>query len=169
MTSTSAYCPLCGKTDSIYYIALRCPNPTMCGMHTNRHHAGLSSCVKALSKGRYGSSLTAMDACQNQRLLKQGIEVPDNISQTLPGWLFLLALAPLPGTKAALMLQRAKPLASKLSCHAIQRITTILNRMHALHFQGNSGGGFAGRVAEESRRRRVRVSRSMADNSPDPH
>eukprot|EP00983_Pelagomonas_calceolata_P011691 376766-Pelagomonas_calceolata.AAC.1 len=29
----------------------------MNGMHTNRHHVGLSFYVKALSKGRYGSSL----------------------------------------------------------------------------------------------------------------
>jgi len=65
--------------------------------------------------------------------------------------------------------QKAKSLASKLSCHAIQRLTTIINTRHALHFQGTSGGGFAGRAAEESRRRRVRASRSMAANPPDPH
>eukprot|EP00983_Pelagomonas_calceolata_P014292 455725-Pelagomonas_calceolata.AAC.1 len=35
--------------------------------------------------------------------------------------------------------------------------------------QGTSGGGFAGRAAEERRRRRVRESRSMAANPPDPH
>eukprot|EP00983_Pelagomonas_calceolata_P057501 1145094-Pelagomonas_calceolata.AAC.2 len=29
----------------------------MSGMHTNRHHVGLSFCVRALSKGRSGSSL----------------------------------------------------------------------------------------------------------------
>eukprot|EP00983_Pelagomonas_calceolata_P007007 227837-Pelagomonas_calceolata.AAC.1 len=32
--------------------------------------------------------------------------------------------------------QKAKSLASKLSCHAIQILTTILNARHALHFQG---------------------------------
>eukprot|EP00983_Pelagomonas_calceolata_P099111 1158423-Pelagomonas_calceolata.AAC.1 len=34
---------------------------------------------------------------------------------------------------------------------------------------GTSGGGFAGHVVEEHRRRRVQASRSMADNPPDPH
>eukprot|EP00983_Pelagomonas_calceolata_P012932 412948-Pelagomonas_calceolata.AAC.1 len=63
--------------DSTNYIALRCIHPTMNGMHTNRHHAGLSSSVKALSKGRCGSSLIGMDACRNERILQQGIKVPE--------------------------------------------------------------------------------------------
>eukprot|EP00983_Pelagomonas_calceolata_P041352 1138029-Pelagomonas_calceolata.AAC.1 len=57
----------------------------------------------------------------------------------------------------------------QLSCHAIQRLATIISTRHALHFQGTSGGGFTGRAAEESRRRRVQASRSMAANPPDPH
>eukprot|EP00983_Pelagomonas_calceolata_P043547 1138957-Pelagomonas_calceolata.AAC.1 len=57
MSSTSARCPLCVEMNSINHNALRCLNPTMNRMHTNRHHVGLSSCVKALSKGLYGSSL----------------------------------------------------------------------------------------------------------------
>eukprot|EP00983_Pelagomonas_calceolata_P029693 930131-Pelagomonas_calceolata.AAC.1 len=57
-------------------------------MHTDRHHVGLSSCVKALSKGRYGSSLIGMDACRNERLFQQGIQVPENISRTIPDWIF---------------------------------------------------------------------------------
>eukprot|EP00983_Pelagomonas_calceolata_P026104 819896-Pelagomonas_calceolata.AAC.1 len=50
--------------DSINHVVLRCPNPTMSGMRTNRHHVGLSFCVKALSKGRFNSSLIGMDACR---------------------------------------------------------------------------------------------------------
>eukprot|EP00983_Pelagomonas_calceolata_P078069 1154130-Pelagomonas_calceolata.AAC.1 len=38
VSNTSARCPLCGDMESINHIALRCPNPTMNGMHTNRHH-----------------------------------------------------------------------------------------------------------------------------------
>eukprot|EP00983_Pelagomonas_calceolata_P072082 1151534-Pelagomonas_calceolata.AAC.1 len=49
-SSTPARCPLCSKMDSINHIALRCLHPTMNGMHTDRHHVRLSSCVKALSK-----------------------------------------------------------------------------------------------------------------------
>eukprot|EP00983_Pelagomonas_calceolata_P016748 527429-Pelagomonas_calceolata.AAC.1 len=48
----------------------------MNGMHTDRHHVGLSSCLKALSNGRYGSSLIGFNACQNERLLQQGILCP---------------------------------------------------------------------------------------------
>eukprot|EP00983_Pelagomonas_calceolata_P032230 1011558-Pelagomonas_calceolata.AAC.1 len=50
-SSTNGRCPLCDDMDSINYNVLRCPNPTMSGMLTNRHHVGLSFCVKALSKG----------------------------------------------------------------------------------------------------------------------
>eukprot|EP00983_Pelagomonas_calceolata_P023226 731734-Pelagomonas_calceolata.AAC.1 len=74
--------------DSINHIALRCIHPTMNGIHTYRHNIGLSSCVKALSKGKYGSSLIGMDACRNEKLLQQGIQVPENISQTIPDWVF---------------------------------------------------------------------------------
>eukprot|EP00983_Pelagomonas_calceolata_P101092 1158653-Pelagomonas_calceolata.AAC.7 len=68
--------------DSINHVVLRCPNPTMSGVRTNRHHVGLGFCVKALSKGRYGSFLIAIDACRNERLLDQGIQVP--ISRAIP-------------------------------------------------------------------------------------
>eukprot|EP00983_Pelagomonas_calceolata_P000478 16556-Pelagomonas_calceolata.AAC.1 len=76
----------------------------MNGMHTNRHHVGSSFCVKALSKGRFGSSLIVMAACRNEKFLEQGIEVPVNFSQTMPDWVFLIVLSPLPDTKVALML-----------------------------------------------------------------
>eukprot|EP00983_Pelagomonas_calceolata_P006427 211232-Pelagomonas_calceolata.AAC.1 len=44
--------------------------------------------MKALSKGRFGSSLIGMDACRNERLLDQGIQVPENIPRAIPGWFF---------------------------------------------------------------------------------
>eukprot|EP00983_Pelagomonas_calceolata_P006820 222539-Pelagomonas_calceolata.AAC.1 len=69
--------------DSINHVALRCFSSTMSGMRTNRHHASLSSCVKALSKGRYHPLLVYI-ACQNEKLLEQGIEVPENMSRALP-------------------------------------------------------------------------------------
>eukprot|EP00983_Pelagomonas_calceolata_P041494 1138096-Pelagomonas_calceolata.AAC.1 len=53
--------------------------------------------------------------------------------------------------------------------HKPTRLTTIIDTIHALHFQGTSGGGFSGRVEEERKRRRVRALRSMAANPPDPH
>eukprot|EP00983_Pelagomonas_calceolata_P066682 1149157-Pelagomonas_calceolata.AAC.3 len=57
---------------------------TMSGMHTYRHHKGLSLCVKAISKGGFGSFLIGMDACRNERLLDLGIQVPENISRAIP-------------------------------------------------------------------------------------
>eukprot|EP00983_Pelagomonas_calceolata_P052447 1142851-Pelagomonas_calceolata.AAC.10 len=59
----------------------------MNGMHTNRHHVGLSFCVKALNKGWYGSSLIGMNACQ-EKLLELGIESPESISRAFPVWVF---------------------------------------------------------------------------------
>eukprot|EP00983_Pelagomonas_calceolata_P024699 777881-Pelagomonas_calceolata.AAC.3 len=44
--------------------------------------------LKALRKGRYGSFLMCMDACQNERFLEQGIEVPEDISPAIPDCFF---------------------------------------------------------------------------------
>eukprot|EP00983_Pelagomonas_calceolata_P074737 1152675-Pelagomonas_calceolata.AAC.1 len=60
----------------------------MSRMHTNRHHVGLSLCVEVLSKGSFGSSLFGMDACRDERLLDQGIQVPENFSRAIPDWVF---------------------------------------------------------------------------------
>eukprot|EP00983_Pelagomonas_calceolata_P031447 986509-Pelagomonas_calceolata.AAC.2 len=59
-------------------------------------------------------------------------------------------------------------LAFKLSYHAIQQMTTIINTRHALH-SGYSETSVAGHAAVEIGRRRVWASRSMADNPPDTH
>eukprot|EP00983_Pelagomonas_calceolata_P048213 1140959-Pelagomonas_calceolata.AAC.1 len=74
--------------DSINQVVPSCPNPTMGGMHTNRHHEGLGLCVEALSKGRFGSSLIGMDACHNEIHLDQGIQIPGNISRAIPDCFF---------------------------------------------------------------------------------
>eukprot|EP00983_Pelagomonas_calceolata_P009415 304879-Pelagomonas_calceolata.AAC.2 len=73
-SSTNGRCPLCDDMDHNDHILLGCTNSTMSRMHTNRHHEALSLCVRAFSKGRYGSSLIGMDACRNERLLDQGIQ-----------------------------------------------------------------------------------------------
>eukprot|EP00983_Pelagomonas_calceolata_P015885 503671-Pelagomonas_calceolata.AAC.1 len=65
--------------------------------------------------------------------------------------------------------QKAKSLASELGDHAIQRLTTINSTRHALCFHGGFWGGSAGGAAAADSRRRVRASRSMASNPPDPH
>eukprot|EP00983_Pelagomonas_calceolata_P059496 1145943-Pelagomonas_calceolata.AAC.1 len=58
----------------------------MSGMHTNWRHVGLSLCVEAHSKGRFGSSLIVIDAHRNERLLDQGIQVTGNISRAISDW-----------------------------------------------------------------------------------
>eukprot|EP00983_Pelagomonas_calceolata_P016484 519658-Pelagomonas_calceolata.AAC.1 len=73
-SSSSGRYPLCDDMDHTDHILLRCTNSTMSGMHTNRQHEALSLCVKALGKGRCGSSLVGMDGCSNERLLDQGIQ-----------------------------------------------------------------------------------------------
>eukprot|EP00983_Pelagomonas_calceolata_P058044 1145339-Pelagomonas_calceolata.AAC.4 len=212
------------------YTALGCLNPTMNGMHTMRHHVGLSFCVEALSKDRHGSSLFGMDTCRNERLLEQDIKVPENISRaitdrvfphgigssarnqshpgavlvrsipgrpshidptkTLPqdrnirlvGFKFRPDTNPFPTPEAAIAQHIKTAIRLKTSSlrnpNRNNKVTlhiilvgvagTIINTRHAHHFQGTSGGGFAGRGAVESRRRRVWASRSMADNPPDP-
>eukprot|EP00983_Pelagomonas_calceolata_P093644 1157797-Pelagomonas_calceolata.AAC.11 len=65
--------------------------------------------------------------------------------------------------------QKADPMHPSEVAMLFKELQLIINTRHALHFQGNSGGGVAGHVAVESRRRRVRASRSMADKPPDPH
>eukprot|EP00983_Pelagomonas_calceolata_P040498 1137647-Pelagomonas_calceolata.AAC.1 len=36
-----------------------------------------------------GSSFVGMDACRNERLLKQGVQDPENVFQAIPDWIFL--------------------------------------------------------------------------------
>eukprot|EP00983_Pelagomonas_calceolata_P011174 360032-Pelagomonas_calceolata.AAC.1 len=62
----------------------------MSGMYTNRHQKALSLCVKALSKGQFGSSLIGMDGCSKEGFLIQGIQVPENISRAIPDWVSLM-------------------------------------------------------------------------------
>ena len=73
-------------------------------MHTNRHHAALTLCIEALSKGRFGSSLISMDGCNHDRLLDQGIQVPENTSRAISHWVFPNGTASPVGHQAALVL-----------------------------------------------------------------
>eukprot|EP00983_Pelagomonas_calceolata_P032888 1030041-Pelagomonas_calceolata.AAC.1 len=38
--------------------------------------------------GRFGSFLIGVDACRKEKLLDQGIQVPENISRAIPDWVF---------------------------------------------------------------------------------
>ena len=87
-TYDCAHCPLCGAIDSANHITLGCAHPTIQGMIMNRHHTAVSLCGKAISKGRFGSSIIAMDACASDKLLEQDMEVPEDITRAIPDWLF---------------------------------------------------------------------------------
>eukprot|EP00983_Pelagomonas_calceolata_P056760 1144741-Pelagomonas_calceolata.AAC.3 len=111
----------------------------MNGMHTNRHHIGLSFCVKALSKGRYGSSLTGMDACRNKKLLDQGYKSLNTSPELSLTGFSLMVLAPLPDTMAALI----------LSLCALSQAATHSNRPKS-HL-GVGGGCWAHGSGEQER------------------
>jgi hypothetical protein len=58
-----ATCPLCGGSDSAPHMLLRCNNHTLKRMHINRHHHAVSCCGEETSKGKLGSAIVTMDAC----------------------------------------------------------------------------------------------------------
>ena len=64
-------------------------------MITNRHHAAVSLCGEAISQGRYAFSIVTMDACNNEKLLEQDMEVPEDITRAIPEWLFPSGTRPL--------------------------------------------------------------------------
>eukprot|EP00983_Pelagomonas_calceolata_P121081 1160765-Pelagomonas_calceolata.AAC.9 len=67
----------------------------------------------------------------------------------------LLDLAVKPLINLGLTNEKAKSLASKLSCHAIQRLATFINTRHALDSHKTLGGvGGAGRWARGGRERK---------------
>eukprot|EP00983_Pelagomonas_calceolata_P046216 1140064-Pelagomonas_calceolata.AAC.1 len=70
-----------------------------------------------------------MDACQNERLLKQRIEVPENISRAILTGFSLITLTPLPGPKAALTLSLCAP--SQADTHTLILPRSFLKTGHS--------------------------------------
>jgi hypothetical protein len=73
MTGPST-CPLCRGSDSAPHILLRCNNHTLKRMHINRHHHAVSLCGEEISKGKLGSAIVTMDACNSEKLSTLNIE-----------------------------------------------------------------------------------------------
>eukprot|EP00983_Pelagomonas_calceolata_P048927 1141278-Pelagomonas_calceolata.AAC.3 len=96
--------------------------------------------TKAHSESSWGAGLANTDIGSDDRSAQHNHHIPTHASRVIPPYR-----------------------------HAIQRLTTIVDTRHALHFQGTAGGGVVGCVAVESRRRRVQASRSMVDNPPGPN
>jgi hypothetical protein len=57
-------------------------------MHINRHHHAVSVCGEEISKGKLGSAIVAMDACNNEKVSDLNIETPDDIERNIPDWVF---------------------------------------------------------------------------------
>ena len=55
---------------------LRCSNHTLKRMHINRHHHAVSLCGEEISKGKLGSAIVTMDACNSEKLSDLNIEPP---------------------------------------------------------------------------------------------
>jgi len=87
-TTGPATCPLCGGSDSAPHILLRCNNHTLKRMHINRHHHAVSLCGEEISRGKLGSAIVTMDACNSEKLSDLNIEPPDDIERNLPDWVF---------------------------------------------------------------------------------
>ena len=87
-TTGPATCPLCGGSDSAPNIPLRCNNHTLKRMHVNRHHHAVSLCGEEISKGKLGSAIVTMDACNSEKLSDLNMEPPDDIERNIPDWVF---------------------------------------------------------------------------------
>jgi hypothetical protein len=54
--------------------------------HINRHHHAVSLCGEEISKGKLGSAIVTMDACNSEKLPDLNIELPDEIETFLNGF-----------------------------------------------------------------------------------
>ena len=58
-------------------------------MHINRHHHAVNLCGEEISnKGKLGSAIVTMDACNSEKLSDINIESPDDIERDIPEWAF---------------------------------------------------------------------------------
>jgi hypothetical protein len=54
-------------------------------MHINRHHHAVSLCGEEISKGKLGSAIVTMDACNGEKLSDLNV---DDIERNIPDWVF---------------------------------------------------------------------------------
>jgi hypothetical protein len=53
----------------------------MKSMHINRHHHAVSRCGEEISKGKLGSAIVTMDACNSENLSELNIEHPMTLKE----------------------------------------------------------------------------------------
>jgi hypothetical protein len=59
-------------------------NHTLKIMHISRHHHAVSLCGEEISKGKLGSAIITMDACNSEKLSDINTEPPDDIERNIP-------------------------------------------------------------------------------------
>jgi len=57
-------------------------------MHINWHHHAVSRCDEEVSKGKLGSAIVTMDACNIEKLCDLYIEPLDDTKRNIPDWVF---------------------------------------------------------------------------------
>ena len=57
-------------------------------MHINRHHNAVSRYGEEISKGKLGSAVVTMNACNSEKLSDLNIELPDDIERNISDWVF---------------------------------------------------------------------------------
>jgi hypothetical protein len=57
-------------------------------MHINRHHHAVSCCGEEISKGKLGSAIVTIGACNSEKLHDLNIEPPDVMEKHIPDWVF---------------------------------------------------------------------------------
>jgi hypothetical protein len=87
-TTGPATCPLCRGLDVAPHILLRCNNHTLKRMHINRHHHAVGLCGEEVRKGKLGSAIVTMDACNSGNLSDLNIEHLDDMERNIPDWVF---------------------------------------------------------------------------------
>jgi hypothetical protein len=79
---------LCAEDQTVFHTLLRCNIDTLKRMHINRHHHAVSLCGEEISKGKLGSAIFTMDACNSEKLSGLNIEPPDDIERNIPDFFF---------------------------------------------------------------------------------
>jgi len=89
-TTGPATCLLCRGSDSAPHILLRCNNHTLKIIHINRHHHAVRLGGEEISKGKLGSAIVTVDACNSEKLSDLNIKPYDDIERKIPDWVFPL-------------------------------------------------------------------------------
>ena len=55
-------------------------------MHKNRHHHAVSICGEEISKGKLGSAIVTLDACNSEKASDLNIKPPNDIKRNIPDW-----------------------------------------------------------------------------------